>query len=252
MKEYKLYEGSILIRFEGEGDKHKLFDKDGNQILSVSKISGIIDKSPALMGWAAKMMGLYLLGEKEKGNDKITEELIDRAKKEYRFIQQKAKDVGKEVHDWIHQKIIGKNPEMPEDEQVVNGITAYLKFQKQHKVKWLETERVVYSKKYKYGGFLDGIGIMDNELILPDFKSSNGFWPEMEIQLAGYDIAYTEETGKKPKKHLIIRFGKDTGEFEVKYLNNIEKSRKAFLGLIPVVRRLEELKKEYSNGKYNS
>jgi len=252
IKEFSLYKGKILIRFEGEGEKHKFYDGKGNDILSVSKITGVIDKSPGLMGWVAKMMGLYLLTEKDKGNDRITEELIIQAKNEYRFVQQKAKDVGKEIHEWIHQKIVGNNPAMPEDEQVINGITAYLKFQKEYKVKWIETERCVYSKKYKFGGFLDGIGIMGKELILPDFKSSNGFYPEMEIQLAGYDIAYTEETGKKPKRHFILRFGKNTGEFEIKEIKEMEKNREAFIGLIPVARRLAELKKEYNDGKYNS
>ena len=64
IKEYKLYKGKIFIRFEGEGEKHKFYDDKGNDILSVSKIAGVIDKSPGLMGWVAKMMGLYLLGEK--------------------------------------------------------------------------------------------------------------------------------------------------------------------------------------------
>jgi hypothetical protein len=195
------------------------------------------------------MMGLYLLAEKKKGNDIITEELIDRAKKEYRIIQQKAKDVGSEAHDWVHEWIVGNKPKIPEDPQVLNAVSSFLKFQKEHKAKWIETERVVYSKKYKYGGFLDAVAIIDGELVMPDFKSSNGFYPEQEIQVAGYDIAYTEETGKKIKKHLILRFGKDTGDFETKYINDIEKDRKAFIGLIPAARRMEELKKEYGNGK---
>ena len=191
------------------------------------------------MGWAVKSMGAYLM--QEEGN-KISEELINRAKREYRNISKEAKDRGSAIHDWIHEWIIGKKPKLPDDEQIVNGITAFLKFQKEHKVKWLETERVVYSKKYNYGGFLDAIGIMDNQLVMPDFKSSNAFYPEMEFQVAGYDIAYTEETKKKIANHLIIRFGKDNGEFEIKEINNIDKSREAFLGLIPTVRRLEELK----------
>ena len=238
--QYKLYNGKILIDFDKE--KHKFTDAKGNNILSVTKITGIIDKSPALMGWAVKSMGAYLLQEK---NNKITEELIGRAKREYRNISREAKDKGAAIHDWIHQWIIGETSDMPDDEQIVNGITAFLKFQKKHKVAWLETERVVYSKKYNYGGFLDSIGIMDGKLILPDFKSSNAFYPEMELQVAGYDIAYTEETKKPIQKHLIIRFGKDNGEFDIKEINNIEKSRKGFLGLIPAVKRLEELKKEY-------
>jgi len=49
-----------------------------------------------------------------------------------------------------------------------------------------------------------------------------------------------------------LRFGKDTGEFEIKEIKEMEKNREAFIGLIPAARRLKELKKEYSNGKYNS
>jgi len=240
MKEITLYKGKEKISFDE--NRHIFYDSKGNCLLSVTGVTGTIDKSGALMGWVAKMIGLYLLQEKEKGNDKITEQLIDTAKREYRRIKQEAADIGQAIHDWISEWIKGKKPEMPDNEKVVNGITAFLKFQKEHKIKWLESERFVFSKKNKFCGILDAIGKMGKELVLFDFKSSNAIYPEMFLQVAGYNIAYQEETGKKIDKKVIIRFGKEDGMFQLKELENGGKDEKAFLACLELTKRLKELK----------
>jgi hypothetical protein len=240
MKEITLYKGKEKISFDE--NRHIFYDDKGNCLLSVTGVTGTIDKSGALMGWVAKMIGLYLLQEKEKGNDKITEQLIDTAKREYRRIKQEAADIGQAIHDWISEWIKGKKPEMPDNEKVVNGITAFLKFQKEHKIKWLESERFVFSKKHKFCGILDAIGKTGKELVLFDFKSSNAIYPEMFLQVAGYNIAYQEETGKKIDKKVIIRFGKEDGMFQLKELENEGKDEKAFLACLELTKRLKELR----------
>lgn len=242
MKQYSLYNGKIIINFEGENEGHKFYDEKGRQLLSVTKVSGLIDKSNILMGWAIKLMGQYLINEMVNGNDRITEELIETAKKKYKEAQMEAKDIGKEIHEWISQWILGKKPKMPENEKVVNGISAFLKFQKENKFKWIESERIVYSKKHNYAGFLDAVAMNVKERILVDFKSSNGIYPEMVLQVAGYKIAYEEETKKKIDRAMIIRLGKETGEFEVRELDDMGKDEKAFLGLLAATKRLEEFK----------
>ena len=240
MEEIKLYNGKEKITFDK--DTHRFYDSKGSSLISVTGVTGTIDKSGALMGWVAKMMGLYLLQEKEKGNDKITEQLVDMAKKEYRRIKEEAADIGQAIHDWVSEWIKGKKPEMPDDEKVVNGITAFLKFQKEHKIKWLESERIIFSKKYHYAGILDAVGKMGKDLVLFDFKSSNGIYSEMFFQVAGYNIAYQEETKKKITKKIILRFGKDDGNFEIKELENGGKDEQAFLHCLELTKRLKELK----------
>jgi len=240
MKEITLYKGKEKISFD-EG-RHIFYDSKGNCLLSVTGVTGTIDKSGALMGWVAKMIGLYLLQEKEKGNDKITEQLIDTAKREYRRIKQEAADIGQAIHDWVSEWIKGKKPGMPDNEKVVNGITAFLKFQKEHKIKWLESERFIFSKKHRFCGILDAVGKMGKELVLFDFKSSNAIYSEMFLQVAGYNIAYQEETGKKIDKKIIIRFGKEDGMFQLKELENEGKDEKAFLACLELTKRLKELK----------
>ncbi len=242
LKEIELYKGDVKIHFDDE--RHIFYGINGKPLLSVTGATGVVDKSGALMGWVAKMMGLYLLSEKAKGNEIITEELVDSAKKEYRRIKLEAADIGTEIHEWVHLKITGKNPEIPENEKVVNGITAFLKFQKEHNLKWIESERIVYSKKHKFAGILDAIAEEDGKLTLVDFKSSTGIYDEMLFQVAAYQIAYEEETGKKIDKKLIIRFGKEDGEFEFKELENGDKDKKAFLACLALKERLKELEKK--------
>lgn len=244
MKEITLYKGKEVISFNEE--RHIFYDGRGNLLLSVTGITGTIDKSGALMGWVAKMMGLYLLQEKEKGNDKITEQLIDTAKREYRRIKQEAADIGQAIHHWVSEWIKDKKPEMPDNEKVVNGITAFLKFQKEHKIKWLESERFIFSRKYNFCGILDAIGRMGKELVLFDFKSSKSIdYPEYNLQVAAYRLAYCEENkDKKITKSIIIGFGKETGEFMVKELKDYEKDCEAFLGTLILKRRLMEIEKE--------
>jgi len=241
LQEHSLYKGKVKIKFEDE--RQIFYDEKGKQIPGVTSATGVVDKSGALMGWVAKMMGLYLLTEKEKGNGMITEELVGKAKKEYRNLQKQAADIGTEIHQWVSDWILGKKPEMPDNEKVVNGITAFLRFQKEHNLKWVESEKVIYSKKHSYAGILDAVAKEGNKLVLIDFKSSSGIYEEMQFQVAGYEIAYEEETGKKIDKRIIIKFGKETGDFEVKELDNIEKDKKAFLACLQLKNRLNELKK---------
>ncbi len=53
----KLYKGKVTIWFDPE--THRFTDDDGKPIISVTSVTGIIDKSAALMGWAVKLVGEY-------------------------------------------------------------------------------------------------------------------------------------------------------------------------------------------------
>jgi len=239
MIELNLYKGKEKITFDE--NRHIFYDGKGEKLLSVTAATGVIDKSGALMGWAVKMMGLYLLDQKLKGNKIITEDLINEAKREYRRLKTEAADIGTEIHKWVSDWILKKNPEMPDNEKVVNGIMAFLKFQKEHKFKWVESERYIFSKKHKYAGILDSIAKEGNKLILVDFKSSNGIYDSMRFQVSGYQIAWEEETGEKIDERMILRFGKNDGEFEIRRLDNDAKDKKAFLNCLNLKKRLKEL-----------
>lgn len=243
--EHKLYGGEEVIYFDDE--RHIFTDKKGNNIISVTGITGVIDKSGALMGWTAKMMGLYLAELLDKG---VVIDIghIEIAKKEYRRLKQEAADIGTLIHEWAEKWItLKKEPELPEDERVRNGSIAFLKWVKDTGVKFNNSEQIIYSKKYNYAGIMDADGHIDGKHCIIDFKSSNGLYNEYKYQLAGYWQAKEEETNKKYEIGYLVRFGKDDGEFEVKEISRseYEKDKKAFLGALAIKRRESEIK----NGK---
>jgi len=249
IKKINLYKGESIITFD-EG-RHIFRDPEGKVIPSVTKATGIIDKSGPLMGWTAKTIVKWIRKNTNKCDKNVidnneyylvTEDDLERAKKEYRRLKTEAADIGTEIHEWASDWIKGKKPDMPSNEKVVGGITAFLKFQKEHKVKWLESERIIYSRKYNFAGILDAVGIINKELVLIDFKSSNGIYDDMRFQVSGYQIAYEEETGKKFDRRMILRFGKEDGMFEITELDEEKKDKKIFLACLQIVNRIKELK----------
>ena len=202
--------------------------------------------------------------------DKI--ELVDKAKKEYRWVTKKAADIGTAIHELVEKWINGEEVVMPTDENILNGYTAFLKYQKEHKSKWLLSERLVYSREHQVSGTMDALELIESEKALypTDFKSSKGIYNEMYFQIGGYQLMLEEEiryllsipfsTIKDPKdkilvkaykkyggfKHRkIIRFGKFDGEFEVKILDNYEMDRDAFVACLAIGKRLKGLKQEW-------
>lgn len=251
MKKIKIYKGKITILFDERiwmGKKiHGFKHLDGRKIPSVTSATGKIDKSNALMPWAVKMAGIYIVEnfdpKKIKTKDDISL-LVDIAKKEWRRIKEEAADIGTEIHKWAEQWIKGKKVAIPEDERARNGVIAFMKWIKEkEKIKITATEQFVYSKKYDYAGIMDWEGKDDGELVIGDFKSSKGIYKEMRYQLAGYWNAREEETEKKYKKGYIVKFGKEDGEFDVLEISRQEylKDLKAFLGALQIKRREDEL-----------
>jgi hypothetical protein len=247
--EYKLYDGKVIIFFEEKdwgGNKIHVYTKvDGVKPMSVTKVTGTIDKSNFLIPWAIRLMGQYLKELKQV----ITHTEIDLATKEWRKAKEEAADVGTLAHDWIEQHIKGLNPEMPTHPSVMNCVSAYLKWEGDQKIKWLHNEKIVYSKKHDYVGKLDAICKIKGKTYLIDYKSSKGLYPEFYLQTAGYQLAYEEENGKSIDGRILLHLGKEDGAFEAREIGEYEKDKKAFVGLLVTKKRLIELERY---GKDNS
>lgn len=228
--------GKKTIFFDDANDWHKFTDQQGNKVESVTTFTSVISK-PALIDWAVRMAKEYLISKIDNG-EQITVLDIEEAGRQHRKKKEEAGNIGQQIHE-IVSKWIKKEPyEIPEDDRVRNGFDAFLKFQKEHKVKWLESERICYSAKNNYAGILDAIGIFGKKLTLIDIKSSSGIWPEMALQVAGYQIAWEEETKKKIEKRMIVRFDRDNGSFEYRELPNDKQDKEAFLACVTLKRAL--------------
>ncbi|MCK6462851.1 MAG: PD-(D/E)XK nuclease family protein [Candidatus Pacebacteria bacterium] len=248
---FELYKGKIKGNFYPETHRYII---NGKRPPSVTGILNIIDKSRPLIYWAVGLFKNFLFENLPNG---ITEEHIIEGSKLHASFKEQAATIGDLAHKWIEDYIahklkqIKEKPEIPEDAKVLNAINGFLQWEKEHKVKFISSERVVYSKKYDYVGKMDIEAEIDGKLCLVDIKTSNGLYNTVSLQTAAYLKADEEESGKNYEGRWAVRLAKETEEeyiakmeekgkdtngyvaFEAKYLDdkmmNIERDFKAFL-----------------------
>ena len=196
--ETEMYKGKIKMRFFP--DSH-VYMVNGVRKTGVTTYINILDKSRALMSWKGSLTVAFLLKKLKEGN--ITEEMICATHNIDEIEKDEAAKFGSMIHDWCENYIKAKLkikgysiPDMPEDSKVLNGVSAFLDWEKEHKVKFISSERVVYSKKHDYIGKMDIEAYVDGEICLVDLKSSNGLYNTVRLQTAAYLKADEEERGK--------------------------------------------------------
>lgn len=230
---FELYKGRVKGKFlgptEDKPNRH-LYYVDGKPKTGVTSFLAIKDKSRALVPWSQEETAKYLFAHLEAGG-KINEEVIVKAAFASDERKAKAADIGTLVHDWVERYIRHKlkevgfktMPDMPEDPNVLTGVTSFLEWEAEHKVKYLWAEKVLYSLKYDYIGKGDFGAVVDGMKCLCDLKSSNGLYNEVRMQTAAYAMADTEESKFKYDGRWAIRVAKET---EPEYLARMELKNK--------------------------
>jgi hypothetical protein len=260
-EKYSFYDGEIELEYDPIDHVYLL---DNTPIPSVTQIVKVIDKSAVLINWAVKLTVDKILASVQFP---ISEEgfkaIVLEAKSAHRVRLEDASNVGKQAHSMIEERIkhdlfggillaVGH----PRDERVWNCYLAALDWMKRHNVRWICTERKIYSKTYKYAGTLDGIAIVDsctdprccpNEFkdrySLIDWKSSNQLYNEYLFQTAAYQYAIEEELGQEIIDRWVIRLGKDDGEFEAWHIEKgHEEDFTAFLSCLSLTRAIDSVK----------
>lgn len=247
-EEYVFYNGTVTLRYDVKKHLYLLVTPEGTLEPQdgVTTICHILDKSPVLLPWACKVMANKFLINSEKfyqngwytfsQND--LEETIRQAKSAHKEKLEDAGEVGHQAHAWVetHIKscIASKDDdtaypiEFPkEDDRVTSCCIAAITWMANHHVRWISTEKKVYSRSAKYAGTMDGLALVDScdnpkcckrqfkdHLSLIDWKTSNQLYVEYVLQTAAYRKAYEEETGETVDDIWIIRLGKTDAEFE--------------------------------------
>lgn len=271
-----LYKGDIKIRFDEAKHLYYVSFKEGegwgperHVKFSVSGITKVLDK-PALVPWAVKMgaealqallpdfLSKHLISEQTldgvayRADEVALKELIAEVKGAHRKKMSDAGSIGTLAHQWIEEYIkmvlAGNiNADMKQDpvnEYVKSSVRAFLNWQRDEKITFIESERRVYSKKHDFAGTCDLIGIRGKKRIVVDFKTSSGIYDEMIFQTAGYQLALEEEGLPKFHERWIVRIDKKTGEVEAKCFTEHKKDKDAFLNCFGIAKRLAELKKD--------
>lgn len=225
--EFELYKGKAKGKFFPVSHQYWV---NGTRPKSVTGIIGIKDKSVALIPWALEEGAKHLLECLEKGI-KINEEQIIRSVFASDQAKEKAATLGTVIHDWIERYIRFKlkqpgyktMPEMPENKAEIVGVNSFLEWESQHKVKFVWTEKILYSMKYGYIGKADFAAYIDGELSLCDNKTSNGLYNSVGMQTAAYMMADQEESKAKYVGRWAIRVAKET---EAEYYARMELKNK--------------------------
>jgi ribosomal protein S18 acetylase RimI-like enzyme len=196
---------------------------DGVKVPGTTTIIGRFKESGGLLQWAFKQgqSGVGSLYEK----------------------RDEAADIGTRAHSLIERHINGEDLtkilQSEESEQAVNAFKQYLKWERQTKLKLLSKYQEVQlvSPTHQFGGTPDAIGEIDGEILLLDWKTSNGVYPDYLIQLAAYqhlvNDGYVMSTGqplglKVGKGAHLLRFSKEFADFGHHYYGDLSAAWRQF------------------------
>lgn len=253
---YNLYNGEIVLDFDPE--RHWYY-VNGEYVPSVTTVTRYLDKSGPLMWWAVNSTIKFLEATIKPGViDEIQlKKILEEARKKHQEKKEDAATVGGLIHKWIQEYIEwqlgrGEEPKEPINDQMKLGMQAFLAWSKDHNVKFKETEKKVYSKKYGYAGTIDFIGKVNGKSSVVDFKTGSGPWYEHVLQISAYKEAYEEETKEKLEERWILKIDKEAGTFHAHHATLDEQDFNCFKALLEVYKRhqLGILIKEKPYNKY--
>lgn len=198
--------------------KNGYFLADGTKVPGTTTIIGRWKDSGALMHWAFKQGKL--------GKDRLYEEA------------EKAADIGTLAHAMVEAHIKHANVDCMLDsaaadmkDKARSAFNAYLAWERMTKLRVIDQEMQLVSEKYRYGGTPDAIGIIDNELCLLDWKSSNGIYTDYLIQVAAYKNLWDEN---HPDRIIvggchILRFAKEHADFSHHFFPDLSEAWRQFV-----------------------
>lgn len=222
---FTLYGGKIEGEFveNKETNKHAYYIIDAitkvkTRPAGVTTICGIQDKSRPLLSWAAGLARNHL-EQMVLENKSISINDIYEACDLYNVRKKEAANIGDKIHNWCEKYINWRlnldgcnKPDIPTIKAVQLGVIAFLEWEDQHKVKFVTSEKIIYSFQYGYVGKMDIEAVIDGKLSLTDLKTGNGLYNSVMMQTAAYLRADEEESGKHYDTRWAIRLSKETEE----------------------------------------
>lgn len=281
---YWFYNNTVELRYEPKNHIYYRVMDNGELVAQagVTSVCGIIDKSNQLIPWACQQMAQEILDviptdypancPWQKCIEPLRwegfESLVLAAKSAHKKKLDQASFVGNLAHDWIeayikailaghivHGVTYWALPP-PNNEQAANCCKAALSWMTRHNIRWIHTEKKVYSLQFGFAGTMDGLCLADSctdtqccryefkdQLCLADWKSSNELRIEYLLQTAAYQFAYQEEHGQMIYSRWVIRLGKEDGEFEPWHINTLSEDWNAFRHALDLNAAVHSIKK---------
>lgn len=270
-------------------EKNHLHTLNGKPLTGVTTVLSVIAK-PALIQWAANMACDYMFERIKETSEIIDGDyiklygdqlagIIENARKAHKKKKESAGTHGTEVHSEIENII---NEAIKGDGTIQNwkgsyvidnkakGIIQFITWAQLNKVKFLASEKHVYSKSMWVGGICDIVCEIDGKRFVGDIKTSSAIYPEHFIQASAYAEMLTD-MGETPKECLsgcgcanetsyhegaqcnfqsvnfdgvvIINLDKKGG-FDVKFNYDLEGNLNCFKAALTLYRHLIEVKNQ--------
>jgi len=197
-------DGTVLVNYDDTRQHQKYVQAGGTRVRGVTTIINEFwgGNKQVLINWAIK--------ECQAGRDPMK-------------VRDKAATIGSCLHFinecHIMSALTGKthipnkaqfSPEMWDKAE--NAYIAFLDFEKEKKIRWMDSEKMLISELAPYGGTLDALAVVDDKFTLVDFKTSSGIYDEMRFQAVAYHQLCLEH-GIVPEQIIIVQFGKEDGKF---------------------------------------
>lgn len=247
-------------------DEVHLYILDGKPLTGVTTILQVIAK-PALIQWSADEAVKYLgwfnekyCTDKEKALEEFSEkwtheisklggsefyQMLCDARIQHAKRKKDAGTVGTDVHAEIEKYVKLMISDQGGQAMAMNGydnemVKKFVEWAVENKIKFLESEKRVYSKENWYAGTCDLVLEKDGKKFVGDIKTSSGIYGrEYFFQMAGYQIALEEMGEKDFFGSTVIRCGKD-GSFEVKDSFDLESDKAGFLAALKLYREINK------------
>lgn len=157
-----------------------------------------------------------------------------------------AANIGTLAHLMVEADINGESPEKVLDgvedehaEKARNAFMMYRLWESQNKIKLLSRyqEIQLVSLEHRFGGTPDAIGEVDGEVVLLDWKTSNGVYQDYLVQLSAYQHLINDgvrmDTGEPLDLKVgsgahLLRFAKDYPDFGHHYFGDLSQAWRQF------------------------
>ena len=263
-QEFSLYNGEVVLSVNEKLHKSRVSEL-GCKPFGIPHVTTVLNSlaKPAIAPWSIGVCCDYihdnlklLLAGNSFSIDAVFK-VIEQARQAPEYERQKAADIGTAAHDWLESywhSVVRKTdcPELPEEGPVRNCVDAALIWIKDHDMKPILFERPFYSRKYKFTGKEDFVGLVDGELAIIDYKSSKAIYPETALQTAAYAKMYEEEFGTPVARRWALKLGKFDGKVEPKPYppSTLELDYETFLAVFKIYDRLKHLRRKPKKEDY--
>jgi len=207
-----------LPTWNSKETKKNKYVLDGKDYWRVTSVLSAINK-PALIPWKANITldkarrSLQAnAGKQVTIDDAFIEEIIEGARAEPDYVLGTARDFGTDAHYALEQYI--SQGEVPGSASMFRVIGAFNQWVNDNGIYMLPQAEVTVAHSHGFAGTIDALGLKKDalELIVIDWKTSGGIYPEAMLQVSAYAAALQECTGVEVSEAWIVRFPRDEPE----------------------------------------